>query len=94
VPNQQFLGDGELGGGLWIIFIDDDGELFGEVGDARRRSVLINHRQDVKLTYSERKAILTCEPTVSWRVSVLEGGWWLRKDGRVSGKSGCGLEVI
>ena len=75
VPNQQFLGDGELGGGLWIIFIDDDGELFGEVGDARQRSVLVNICQDVKLTYSGRKAILACESTVSWRVSTCVGGW-------------------
>lgn len=33
VLGQQSLGNGEGGGGLRVVFVDDDGELFAEAGD-------------------------------------------------------------
>lgn len=64
--NQHILGDSELGGVLHVILGDDDDELFCEVWDAASGSVRRIDCQDLKLTYSERKAIVVCESNVRW----------------------------
>jgi len=66
VLGQQSLGDGEGGGGLRVVSIDDDGELFAEVGDTGQRSVQLANCQEMQLVYPQRKAISGCERGVGW----------------------------
>lgn len=59
--SQQSLGDSEPGGGLRVVLVDDNGELFAEVGDYGQRSVQLVNCQELQLIYSERKATVVCE---------------------------------
>lgn len=50
VLGQQSPGDGEGGGGLRVVFVDDDGALFAEAGDTGQRSVQLVNCQEMQLT--------------------------------------------
>jgi hypothetical protein len=39
VLDQQSLRNGEPGDKVWVVFVNDDGDFFGEVGDAGNLSI-------------------------------------------------------